>query len=400
MDINGWLVVCCSWEDLWLRCWNCSVAVDEFCEHSTHCFDTKWQWSYIKKDNVFDITSDNTTLDSSTHSNYFIRVNWFIWFFTSFSFNSFYNGRNTSWTTDKDDFVDIWQAQTCIWKGLTNWSFCTFYKITSQIVEFRTSQGHFQVKRSSSSCSDERQADLSWSHTRKVFLRFFSCVFQTLKRHLVCWQVDTVFFLEFFNHVVDDFLVKVITTEFVIPCSCQYIKDTITKFKDRYVECTTTKVEYQDFFFFISLIQTISKGCCCWFVDDTFYFKTSDFTSVFSCLTLRIVEVSWNCDNSFGYFFTKVIFSITFQVLKNHSWDFLWCVFFTVGRNLFRSTHLRFDRDHCIWVCNCLTFCSVTNDDFTVFEWHNRWSCTVSFWVCDDFWFSSFKNCYCWVCCT
>ncbi len=29
---------------------------------------------YVKKDNVFDITSNNTTLDSSTHGNYFIRV--------------------------------------------------------------------------------------------------------------------------------------------------------------------------------------------------------------------------------------------------------------------------------------------------------------------------------------
>ncbi len=200
--------------------------------------------------------------------------------------------------------------------------------------------------------------------------------------------------------MVDNLLVKIVTTKFVVTCCSKYIEDTVTKFKDRHVESTTTKVKYQDFLIFVSLVQTISKGCCSWLVDDTFYFKTSDFTSVFGCLTLSIVEVSRNSDNSFSYFFTKVFFSVAFQVLKNHSWDFLWCVFFAICWNFFRSSHFWFDRDDGIWVGYCLAFCRITNDDFTIFERHNRRSCAVSFWVCDDFWFSSFKNCNCWVCCT
>ena len=46
-----------------------------------------------------------------------------------------------------------------------------------------------------------------------------------------------------------------------------------------------------------------------WFVDDTFYFQTCDTASIFGCLTLSIVKVGRNGDNSFSYRLTRVIFS-------------------------------------------------------------------------------------------
>ncbi len=44
----------------------------------------------------------------------------------------------------------------------------------------------------------------------------------------------------------------------------------------------------------------------------------------------------------------------------------------------------------------CLTFCSITNDDFSVWMIH-RWVLAVTFWdFAMIFTFSSFKNCNCW----
>lgn len=130
-----------------------------------------------------------------------------------------------------------------------------------------------------------------------------------------------------------------------------------------------------------------------------FYFKICNFISVFSCLMLCIVEVSWNSNNCFFYFFFKIVFSIIFKVLKNYCWNFLRSIFFIICRNFFRSFYFWFDRDNSIWICYCLMFCSIIYDNFIIFEWYYWRSCMIVFWVSNDFWFSFFKNCYCWVCC-
>ena len=70
---------------------------------------------------------------------------------------------------------------------------------------------------------------------------------------------------------------------------------------DRYIECTTTKVIYHDLLL-ILIVKSISKCCCCRLIDDTFYIKSCNLTSIFCCLTLSIVEVSRYCDNSLCYF--------------------------------------------------------------------------------------------------
>jgi len=55
----------------------------------------------------------NSSLNSSTISNGFIRVNWFIWFFSIEEFlDKLLNFWNSSWSTDKDNFMNValWQA--------------------------------------------------------------------------------------------------------------------------------------------------------------------------------------------------------------------------------------------------------------------------------------------------
>ena len=147
----------------------------------------------------------------------------------------------------------------------------------------------------------------------------------------------------------------------VVTRCCQYFEYAITKFKDRYVECTTAKVKYKDFTVFI-FIYTICKSSCCWFVDDTKYFKTCNSTSVFSSLTLSICKVCRNCDNCLFNRFTQICFCISFDFLKNHCRNFLRSIRLTFYSYFVVCTHVTFNRNDCVFrVRYSLTFSQLTN---------------------------------------
>ena len=146
----------------------------------------------------------------------------------------------------------------------------------------------------------------------------------------------------------------------VITRCCQYFEYAIAKFKDRYVECTTTKVKYKNFTIFI-FIYAICKSCCCRFVDDTKYFKACNCTSVFSSLTLSICKICRNCDNCLFNRFAQICFCISFDFLKNHCRNFLRSIRFTFYSYFVVSTHVTFNRNNCVfWIRYSLTFSQLT----------------------------------------
>lgn len=87
--------------DLTLLGWNRGVTIDQFSEHTTQRFDTQRQWCHIEKKKIRYVTTKDTTLrrtkhaiieqqkpkcethlNSGTHGNSLIRIDWFIRCFT------------------------------------------------------------------------------------------------------------------------------------------------------------------------------------------------------------------------------------------------------------------------------------------------------------------------------
>ena len=84
----------------------------------------------------------------------------------------------------------------------------------------------------------------------------------------------------------------------VIACGCQNFKSAVSQIQDRNVERAAAQVKDEDFLFLVSLVDTERQRCRRRFVDDPFYFQTRDLAGVFRCLTLCVVEVSRNGDDS------------------------------------------------------------------------------------------------------
>ena len=199
---------------------------------------------------------------------------------------------------------------------------------------------------------------------------------------------------------------------------------TTTKFEDRDIKSTTTKVEYSNLHIFVSLVQTVCKSCSCRFVNNTFYFQTCNLSGFFSSLTLRVGEICRNGDNSFCNFLSQIIFSSLLHLLKNHCRDFLRSVQTTVNIytrsvvvtfhyfirntcNLFLYlvpvfTHKTFDReDRTCRVSNSLTFSRITYFTLAaIYKCNHRRSCTLTFTVCNYYRFVALKYGNTRVCCS
>ena len=86
-------------------------------------------------------------------------------------------------------------------------------------------------------------------------------------------------------------------------------KDSIVNGQKRNIKGTTSQIEDKDVLFSFFFVKTIGDGSSSWFVDDSHDIQTGNGSSIFGSLTLSIIEISRDCDNSMSDFLSKVGFS-------------------------------------------------------------------------------------------
>uniref|UniRef100_A0A7C8YMH2 Uncharacterized protein n=1 Tax=Opuntia streptacantha TaxID=393608 RepID=A0A7C8YMH2_OPUST len=130
-----------------------------------------------------------------------------------------------------------------------------------------------------------------------------------------------VFPFELLNKVVHHSIVKVLATKMGVSSSGFHLKDTLLNSEQRHIKGPTTKIENQ----YILLtntgglfVKTISNGSSSWLIDDTHDIESRDDSSIFSGLTLRVIEVGRNSYNSILHSRTEVGFCNLLHLSENH----------------------------------------------------------------------------------
>ena len=202
----------------------------------------------------------------------------------------------------------------------------------------------------------------------------------------------------------------------VVAVGCKNLNNAVCKIKQGDVEGAATKVEDENLVVLVLLIQTVSKSCCGWLVNDTLNVEASNLTCVLGCLTLCVVEVCRDSNDSVGYRLTKVLLGVCLHLCEDHGTDLLWsvvnalnlnnCAAVSTSLNLVRNRlDLRLDliklaahktldgEDGINRVGDSLVLCCLTNNAVTVSaEADNGRSCTVSLCVNDNSWLSTLKD--------
>ncbi len=151
-----------------------------------------WTMQASRRTTSFGITSDHTTWWQEKRTIIFNRAI-DLFGFTSFSLPVLLH----SGTTNMITFVDFWMSNR-IWKGLTNWN-CS-HKVTSQIIEFCTSQCHFLSEEKSSPTMMKGSCEVC--HQKGLC---FSWLFKRWRAILSKDKVDSIFFSWIPSTMVDDF---------------------------------------------------------------------------------------------------------------------------------------------------------------------------------------------------
>lgn len=128
--------------------------------------------------------------------------------------------------------------------------------------------------------------------------------------------------LEFINKVVNKTVIEVLTTQVSVASGSLDLEDTLLNGQEGNIESTTTKIEDQDVTLALGLlVKTVGNGSGSRLVDDTEDVQAGDETSILGGLTLRVVEVGGDGDDSVVDSATEVGFSGLTHLSQDHGGD-------------------------------------------------------------------------------
>ena len=132
--------------------------------------------------------------------------------------------------------------------------------------------------------------------------------------------------LEFVDEMVHETRIKVLTTQVSVTGGGLDLEDTLLDGEEGHIEGTTTKIEDEDVALTLSLlVETVSNGSSSRLVDDTEDVQTRNKTSILGGLTLGVVEVGGDGDDSVVDGTTEVRLSSLTHLDQDHGRDFLRC---------------------------------------------------------------------------
>ena len=104
------------------------------------------------------------------------------------------------------------------------------------------------------------------------------------------------------NEVVDHALIKVLSSEMGVSRRGLHLKDAVLNRQDGDVKGAATEIKDEHVALACHLlVETVRDGSRGRFVDDTEYVQTGDGSGVLGRLTLGVVEVCRDCDDSVGH---------------------------------------------------------------------------------------------------
>ena len=296
LDLDGSLEISSGGEGLRLLRRDGGVAVDQTSEDTTKGLDTERQGSNVEQENVSDLTSQDSTLDSGANGNSLVGIDGLGGVTAEHGLNGLGNLGHTGHTTNQDDVLDFARLKVGVFEGLTNRFGGTADQGIDKALELAPGHLLVDVLSTTGISSDERQVDLGLERRRQLNLGLLGSLADTLDGHAVTGEVEARILLERLDNVADKADVKVLTTQVGVTVGGLDLKDTLLDLQNGDIEGTTTKVEDSDDTVSL-LLQTVGKSGGSGLVNDAENVKTGDLTGVLGGLTLGVVKVGGDSDD-------------------------------------------------------------------------------------------------------
>lgn len=211
---------------------------------------------------------------------------------------------DTGRTTDKDDLVDAALLDTRILENLSNGLQGTGESLSVEVFETGTGD----LKKEVLAVEERVNLDGGLSTVGESSLGTLASSPESTESTRVGRDVLLCLALELLPAVVQKIGIEILTTKMGVTSGSLDGEDTALDVQQGHIKGTTTKIVDQDVALLVRLVraQTVGDSCGGRLVDDTKNVKSGNGTSVLSSLTLVVVEVGRDGDNSLLHLFSEL----------------------------------------------------------------------------------------------
>ncbi|KUI67228.1 NAD-specific glutamate dehydrogenase [Cytospora mali] len=326
LDEDTRLVVGEGREDLGLLGGNGGVARDELGHHTTSGLNTQRQRCDIQKQDLVGglgagVTRQDGGLDGGTVGNSLIGVDGLVGLLAvEVVRDQLLDTGDTGRTSDQDDLVDLRLVDLGVGQDTVNGLQGRAEEVLAELLETSTGDGGVEVN----TLKQGVDLDGSLSGRGQSSLSTLASSAETTQSTRVGAQVLLEFPFEFVYKVVDETVVEVLTTQMSVTGGRLDLEDTLLDGQQGHIEGTTTQIEDEDVALALDLlVETVSDSGSGRLVDDTENVQASNETGVLGGLTLRVVEVGRNGDDSVVNGATQVCLSGLTHLGQDHRGDLL-----------------------------------------------------------------------------
>jgi hypothetical protein len=287
LDENHGLVVGSGGEDLALAGRDSGVTGNQLGHDSTSGLDTEGKGVDIHEDDTRStlLTGQNTGLDSGTESDSLIGVDTLRSLLVEEVLNELLNLGDTGRTTDENDVVNVGLLKLGVLENLLNRLHGLLEEVDVELLELGLGKGLGEILASVESLDLDTGALLRGQST----LGLLSLTLELTHGLEVLGDVDVVLLVVLLGEVVDDTLVKILTTKVGVTSGSENLEDTVVNGEERDIEGTTTKIVDNDLALTVGLVKTVGDSGGGGLVDDSEDVETGNDTGVLGGLTLVVL---------------------------------------------------------------------------------------------------------------
>jgi len=319
------LVVSVGGESLGLLGGDSSVASNEHGHDTTGGLDTHGEGSDIEEEQVLDLfgtlTGEDSSLDGGAVSDSLVGVDGAVKSLAVEEVGEHgLDLGDTGGATNEDDFVNLALANVGILKAVLNWGHALAEKVNAELFELSAGDGAVVVLTFGKGFA----LNLGLMGSGKNTLGLLALGTETAGSAGVSSDVDAGLLLEVSHAEFDETVVEVLTTKMGVTIGGLDLEDTFLNGEEGDIESTTSEIEDENVAFTFSLfVETVGNSSGGGLVDDTLNIETSNGTSVLGSLTLGVVEVSGDGDDSLLDGLAEVSLSDFTHLDENHGGDLL-----------------------------------------------------------------------------